>query len=219
MYRNRVIGPRPAPGRPRSAKREGAFTLVELLVALAIFAIVTGFAYRGLNAMLESREALERESRKWRDVALFVGRLERDLGAVLARRATGVSGTPLAPVSSVIESTASPEGLALTRSGSPLQESALAAPQRLAYRLRDGTVERLSWTSVDAAPREEPAAVAVLKRVSGLGFRFLDPRGEWRASWGLPGSAETTPPAAVEVTLTLASGESIVRLIDLPRTP
>jgi general secretion pathway protein J len=199
--------------------RSKAFTLVELLVALAIFALVTGFAYRGLNAMLESREALERESHKWRDVALFVGRIERDLGAVLARRAIGVSGTPLAPVSSVIESTASPDGLALTRSGSPLQESALAAPQRLAYRLRDGTIERLAWTSVDASPREEPAAVTVLKRVSGLGFRFLDTRGEWRASWGLPGSAETTPPAAVEVTLTLESGESIVRLIDLPRAP
>src|SRR5258706_10703746 len=187
MCPNKAIGPRPAPGRPRSAKREGAFTLVELLVALAIFAIVTGFAYRGLNAMLESREALERESRKWRDVALFVGRIERDLGAVLARRAIGVSGTPLAPVSSVIESTASPDGLALTRSGSPLQESAPAGPQRLAYRLRDGSVERLVWTSVDASPREEPAAVAVLERAKRLAVRFLDAGGGWRPSWGLPG--------------------------------
>ena len=63
-----------------------AFTLVELLVALAIFAVLAGFAYRGLQAMLDNREALQKETRKWRDVALFVGRIERDLSAVLATK-------------------------------------------------------------------------------------------------------------------------------------
>ena len=60
-------------------RRQRAFTLVELLVALAIFAIMSGAAYRALTSMLDSREALQKESRKWRDVALVVGRLERDL--------------------------------------------------------------------------------------------------------------------------------------------
>ena len=198
--------------------RARGFTLIELLVALAIFALITGFAYRGLTARLESRAALEIESRKWRDVALFVGRIDRDLSAAMERTARGASDTTLAPLSSVIESTASPEGLALTRSGSPLQESALAAPQRIAYRLRDGSIERLSWAGVDTAPREEPHSATVLKRVSALNFRFLDPLGEWRTTWGLPLSAEAKLPAAVEVTLQLASGEKIVRLVDMPRS-
>ena len=197
--------------------RAKGFTLVELLVALAIFALITGFAYRGLTAMLESRAALEKESRKWRDVAIFVGRIDRDLAASLERTARGASDTILSPLSSVIESTASPEGLALTRSGSPLQESALAAPQRIAYRLHDGAIERLAGAGVDTAPRDEPQPVAVLKGVSALSFRFLDPTGEWRTTWGLPLSGETKFPSAVEVTLQLASGERIVRFIDFPR--
>jgi general secretion pathway protein J len=199
--------------------RARGFTLVELLVALAIFALITGFAYRGLTAMLESRAALEVESRKWRDVAIFVGRLDRDLAAAMERTAQGASDTRLPPLSSVTESTASAEGLALTRSGSPLQESALAAPQRIAYRLHEGAIERLSWAGVDIAPRDEPAVVAVLKQVSALSFRFLDPTGEWRTTWGLPLSGETRFPLAVEVTVQLASGEKIVRLADMPRSP
>jgi general secretion pathway protein J len=204
--------------RPRRAASSG-FTLIELLVALAIFAIMSGFAYRALTGMLESREALQLESRKWRDVAVFIGRVERDLSAALVqRRAIGASGTSQPAVSSTFEAGDGSEGLALTRSGSPIQESTLSAPQRIAYRLREGRVERLAWAGIDAAPREEPTAVTVLAVARSLGFRFLDPRGEWRTGWGLPGSNEP-PPAAIEMTLELQSGERIVRLVDLPRLP
>ncbi len=191
---------------------------MELLVALAIFALITGFAYRGLNAMLDSRVALEKESRKWRDVALFVGRIDRDLSAALERTSLSASDTRLSPISSLTESTASVEGLAITRSGSPLQESALAAPQRVAYRLHEGAIERLSWAGVDIAPRDEPTTVAVLGHVSAFSVRFLDAAGEWRTTWGLPMSSVTTFPAAVEVTVQLASGEKIVRLADMTRS-
>src|SRR2546421_9503102 len=102
-------------------RRSAAFTLVELLVALAIFAVMTGFAYRGLNTLLESRESLQRESRKWRDVSLLVGRVERDMAAVLDLAATAPSGTPLASVSSSLEMPTANIGIAFTRAGSPLQ--------------------------------------------------------------------------------------------------
>jgi hypothetical protein len=71
---------------------------------------------------------------------------------------------------------------------------------------------------VDIAPRDEPRAVVVLKHVSALTFRFMDAAGEWRPTWGLPLNAERNLPAAVEMTVQLASGEKIVRLVDMART-
>ena len=198
-------------------RRARAFTLVELLVALAIFAVLSAFAYRALAVLMESREALERDSRRWRDVALFVGRFERDIHAALDRSATGASGTVLAPVSSLVDlGGATTRGLAVTRSGATLHANALAAPQRIAYRHLEGRVERLAWTGADVGPRAEAKATPILDEVAALAIRFLDARGEWRSDWGLPGSGERLP-AAVEVTLELAGGERVVRLVDLAR--
>ena len=191
-------------------------------MALAIFAIIAGFAYRGLDAMLESREALEKRiAQVARRRALRGPRSS----ATSARCSTAHGDRPVGHarsrrVSSVARVTPSArDGLALTRSGSPLQENALAAPQRIAYRLRDGRVERLSWAGVDAAPRDEPAAVTVLAAARARSPSASSTRsGEWRATWGRRAAA-TRLPAAVEMTLELASGERIVRLVDLPRTP
>jgi general secretion pathway protein J len=198
----------------RQAQR--AFTLVELLVALAIFALISAFAYRGLGALLDGREALEKDARKWRDLALFVGRFERDMQAVLDRPAIGPSGTTLGAITSVLDfGGRTATGLALTRSGAALYANELAAPQRVGYRLAEGRVERLSWPGVDSGPRAEVAATPVIEGVRALAFRFLDRQLEWRREWALP--AAPGMPLAVEMTLELASGERIVRLVEIAR--
>ena len=198
-------------------RKARAFTLVELLVALAIFALISAFAYRGLAVLMDSRAHLERDSRKWRDLALFVGRFERDVQATLDRPAVGPSGTPQAPISSLLDvgGATNTTGLAVTRSGASLYANALAGPQRVGYRLAEGRVERLAWTAVDAAPRASVAATPVLEDVRALSFRFLDRSLEWRRDWALPATQGT--PLAVEMTVEMAGGERIVRLVEVPR--
>ena len=197
-------------------KNERAFTLVELLVALAIFALLAAFAYRGLAVMMDSRESLDRDSRKWRDLALFVGRFERDVQAALDRPAVGPSGTAQAPISSNLDlGGATGTGLAVTRAGASLYANVLAAPQRVGYRLAEGRVERLAWPAVDAAPRAQVESIPVLEDVRSLAFRFLDRNLDWRRDWALPATQGT--PLAVEMTVELGGGEKIVRIVEVPR--
>ena len=134
----------------------------------------------------------------------------------MPRLATGPSGTALSPVSSLLDlGGATSKGLAITRSGALLNQNSLAAPQRVAYRFLEGKVERLAWSAADAAPRLDPTATPVLEAVRSLEFRFLVAN-DWRPDFGLPGSGITLP-AAVEVAVTLESGERITRLVALPR--
>ena len=196
--------------------RERAFTLVELLVALAIFALVSAFAYRGLGALLDGREALEKDSRRWRDLALFVGRFERDVAAAIDRPAVGPSGTLQPAVTSVLDLGATTgAGLVLTRAGASLYANELAAPQRVGYRYLEGRVERLAWPGVDSGPRAVVAAVPVLEDVRSLAFRFMDRTLDWRRDWTLPPTQGL--PLAVEMTVELAGGEKIVRVVEIAR--
>ena len=66
-------------------KRARGLTLVELLVVVAIFGILSAFAYRALTVVLDSRGRIEQENRKWRGLALFFARLEQDVAAAVPR--------------------------------------------------------------------------------------------------------------------------------------
>jgi hypothetical protein len=55
----------------------------------------------------------------------------------------------------------------------------------------------------------------VLEDVRALSFRFLDRTLEWRREWALPATQGT--PLAVEMTVEMAGGETIVRIVEVPR--
>jgi general secretion pathway protein J len=194
----------------------GGFTLVEILVALAIFAIMALAAFRGLSAMLDARAHIERENDKWRGVALFFARLENDLEAALNRPVRGAAdlGLPALTGSATILGEDDTQ-LAFTRNGHAGQEGQLSAPQRVGYRLRGEALEMLAWSALDQAPRSRPEISLGLEGVTQFVLRYLDQTGNWQTQWPPPGQ-NTGLPAAVEATVTLRSGESIMRMFALP---
>lgn len=189
-------------------KRAQGFTLLEVLVAVAIFALLGMAAYSGLDAVLKARARLDDENRHWRALALFWVRLERDLAAYVERPARLRGGAPQA--SFLGEATVNSEyaaQLELTRLGAA--DAGAAPPERIAYRLRDGKVEWLRWPALDSAPRAEPDVAVLLEKVASLEFSYRDKTGVWNLRW--PVNAETGAPTAVKAVLKLASGEVLTR--------
>ena len=187
-------------------------TLVELLVAIAIFGVLAGVAYRALTVVLESRDRIEQENRKWREIALFFARLEQDLAASAPRPVRGANGS-LSPA--LVGDPAPGGAVLLTRTGFAADPGAIEPPRRIGYRLRGGVIELLSWTELDPGSRSEPRAMPVLRNVSAMDLRYLDRRGQSHLAWPPAAAADpqTEIPAGVEVGVTLASGERITRLL------
>lgn len=190
------------------------FTLIEVLVAIAIFAIMSVVAYRGLNGILQARERVTLESRKWREIALFFTRVEGDLTAVIDRPVRD-SGDLLLPLFVGKERTVSQDDaqMEFTRTGLPGQSGKLADLQRFGYRLRDGAIEQIVWTVLDRAPRSHPESFVILQEVAELRLRYLDGNNAWQKIWPAPEQAGL--PRAVEMAVVLKGGEKVVRVFAL----
>lgn len=196
--------------------RQRGFTLVEMLVALTIFALMSVLAYRGLTAVLETRAHLTEDNRRWRDIALTLAQLEQDLTMVVDRpvRDSGDLQQPaLVGDPSAIGAIAAQ--LSLSRMGMGWQTGVPADVQRHGYRLNNGTLEQLVWPVLDQAPHSVPEVQPLLERVRRFELRYLDSAGNWQPRWPLPGVAATLP-AAVEVVVELDAGGTVTRVFALP---
>lgn len=195
---------------------EFGFTLLEILIALAIFAVMSGIAYGGLNAVLDTRERLTEENQKWRDLALIMQRIEQDIANAVARpiRNSDDLQAPALLGQASRRNDDDPQ-IALTRTGYSGHSGNLAALQRVGYRLRKQDLEQLLWPVLDQAPRTLPQVLPLASGVATFELRYLDRKGEWQPNWPIAGRQETMP-AAIEITLALDSRERVTRIFVLP---
>jgi general secretion pathway protein J len=192
------------------------FTLIELLVALVILTLLSVAGYRGLDAVLQTRERVAVETRKWQHLAFFFSRLNQDIAQAVQRPVRDESGNIVraAWLGNTVAVGEDDAELIFTRAGIPDQGSALQAPQRIAYRLEQGSIVMLRWPSLDQAPRVKPVRYPVLEGVREFKLRYLDRDGIWQLQWQYPTDLSKLP-VAVEITLTLVGGEIITRIFAL----
>ena len=200
----------------KTTKNTAGFTLIELLVALFVFAILAVTAYRGLNAVTQTRGHIDLETRKWQALERFFARLDGETAQALQRPVRTANGAeaPAWVGSPSATGTVEDVQLAFTRNGGFDAGGAPLPPQRIGYRLRQNKLELLRWTALDSAPYNAPTVDTVLDEVNEFNVRHLSSRMTWETQWP-PKIADAALPKGVEVELVLKSGEKLTRFFSL----
>ncbi|MDH5784558.1 MAG: type II secretion system minor pseudopilin GspJ [Chromatiales bacterium] len=196
------------------------FTLLEMLVALTVFALVSAMVYGGQVAILKMKAGAEQQALLLKQLQGAMVMLERDISQHVARPVRDEFGDTSPAMASADYGD---YRLSLTRAGwlNPLGQPR-STLQRVAYGVVDEKLLRYSWLTLDRAQGSEPDRVAVLEGVRSLKLRFLDGGGEWHEQWpplvagvGDESAPQVVIPAAVELTLELVEHGSFRRLIPL----
>jgi len=191
------------------------FTLLELLVALLVFGIFSALAYAGLGRLLDGRTRLTDEQRSWQQLAQVFLRISDDVAHARPRPVRDETGVGLLPpmVGRPYDSRALAEpSLELTRGG---EMHYGAAPEsdlrRVAYRLKEGTLYRITWPSLDRAPVSKPLEAPLIGSVETFEVRFADNTRNTVTTWPVGGANSPFPPA-IEITLAVKGMGSFKRL-------
>lgn len=179
------------------------FTLLEILIAMAVFAIMATMAYAGLSAVLDTREGTAKRSESIAKLQQLIYVLNEDLTQAVPRAIRDEFGSE----QPAFIGGNGKELLTLTRSvteSSPL--SIRSRLQRVSYRIEDGALYRQVWTVLDRTQQTQFRRKKMLS-VEGLDLRFYGT--EWVVDWSTNGGGL---PKAVEANFTLAGMGRVQRL-------
>jgi general secretion pathway protein J len=197
-------------------RRIRGFTLLEVLVAVAIFAVMGVMAYGGLQAVLTQREIAKENADRFREVQFAVQQLSQDLHQLQPRPVRDELGDGAR--GALQADPRQPYPLEFSRGGwsNPLGQPR-AAVQRVAYRLEDDRLLRLHWLVPDHTLGEEPVERELLAGVREFRLRYFLGGQGWTDEWP-PGLASDDPallPRAVEFIVDLEDFGEISRLIEV----
>jgi len=195
------------------------FTLLELVVAMAVFAIMAAIAYSGLNNVLIAREQTEAHSKDLQQLQLTMNWLTRDIEQAVDRGVRGEYGDPL---SAMIGNDFEGYLIELTRDGWRNPANQLRSNlQRVAYAVKEHKLIRAYWRVLDRAEDSKAYETVLLEGVAAVEIRYLGAGDEWTTSWppdttalgtAAPTSQPSSLPRAVEVNLETDQFGKITRL-------
>jgi general secretion pathway protein J len=187
-------------------KRQAGLTLIEILVAMSLLAILTVMGYRAFGNLLNAREHIMQTGERWIQLARVLRRVEADLQRLPRQPASDDSGQP----QTVLQLQGDGQGQALQ-----LQLASQRYPdgeERVWYRAGAG----LQWL---AGPSGSTPATGSLPLLAGdyrISWRVLAANGQWHTQWPPAVISERPQARALEMRVAMPGDEAVRRVWALP---
>lgn len=199
-------------------RSQRGFTLIEVMVALAIFVGLSFGVYQVLNQVQRS-EAITRESTsRLNQLQKAILIMDTDFRQIAKRpfRTNGESGTDswLLWQDSLLDSDS--QGMLFTRLGwsNPNQQFPRGEVIKVGYRLVDTQLQRIWWRYPDTVAGDNGVNSPLLEGVLSFSARFFY-QGQWQSDWQEEGAL----PEAMALRLELDDLGEVTRVYLLPEQP
>ncbi len=187
------------------------FTLIEVLVAIAIFAGLSVSAYQVLHQVQRSNEISQHSTTRLNEINRAMVLMDADFRQIAARqfRSDGEEPGSQFLIWKDYLLGSEQKGVMFTRLGwhNPEQQFPRGEITKVGYRLVNGVLERVWWRYPDTSVSDEGISAPMLTQVESWNMRFYF-NGQWSDEW----TQTMALPSAVDVKLTLKDYGEIERI-------
>lgn len=180
---------------PFLSNQQKGFSLLEVLIAISIFAMLSLTAYQVLQGVLRSGEISKRHSEALTELQRAMLIIEQDFRQIVARSSRNEGGEQedfhvLNVATGLFDST--DQGIEFNRLGwqNPLNLLPRSNILRVRYRLYDNQLQRLYFLYPDLVSGQEPEIQILLNNIDKLSFRFWDST-QWVDNWEIDNQLPT----------------------------
>jgi general secretion pathway protein J len=174
----------------RARAASGGYTLIEVLISVSVFAVLSGSVYLTLSAMADAASIQRERSQALADLQLTVARLDADLRQLVTRPVRLSAGT-LAPALNGAD-----RALEGTRAGwGNLSQQSRSQLQRFSWRQVGADLQRQYFLVTDGYSQTSAQVETVIQGVQAFELEYRGPDGQWLDQWPAADGIEALPAA------------------------
>ncbi len=196
--------------------RTQGYTLIEVIVALAVFAVVATMTGSVMLQAFETKKRLAAQTEQLNELHVIMTLIRRDIAQITNRSIRGNEGRLYPPFIGESNYTEFTRG-GFVNPNTVLQSSTL---KRVAFLCGHGELTRRSWAAVDSPTRRDTNDQVLLEHLTHCSFAYISQSQEHLSSWRPYAISQDQKnafiPTAIELSITIKNYGSATLLFPIP---